>query len=247
MLVNKFSNISTTNVPNFDASQKVNNLCKRILIENVSPFLAELSTSNFTKNLDECIFTQELIIAISRNLVNSPQGVIVIPEFRDYYTIGGNPVKRVDFAFVSSEQGAIKNSLYSVEAKRLPTGSGKREIEYTIGYFDSGEPSGGIQRFKTGDHGYGLSQSAIIGYVEKNDFTHWHTTINGWIVNKATELPLEWSIDEQLQSLSVSSCQTFSVSHSIARRASDTIELLHLWVKIPSDNNSYIKQSQKRK
>jgi len=75
---------------------------------------------------------------------------------------------------VSAEQGVSKIKLYTIEAKRLPTGTGIREKEYIYGSFSSGSPSGGIQRFKTGDHGYGLPKSALLGYVEEYDFSYWH-------------------------------------------------------------------------
>ena len=125
--------------------------------------------------------------------------------------------------------------LYCIEAKRLPTGIGEREKEYVYGFFSSGSPSGGIQRFKTGDHGFGLPKSALLGYVETNDFSYWHNVINQWIADKAKELPEEWKVNEQLHEFEVDSTHAYSFSRSIAYRSANSIELFHLWVKIPTE------------
>ncbi|WP_163318103.1 hypothetical protein [Dysgonomonas sp. 520] len=232
MLVNDSINSSTSNVPAFTPSVKLENIYENILVENIPIFLQDISNGVFTRNLNEEGFTQEFTSVLNRSLINHSRGVLVVPEFKDYYS-GGNPAKRVDFVFISSEQNVSKKSLYAVEAKRLPTGKGTREIEYVIGYCDSGNPSGGIQRFKTSDHGYGLSKSALLGYIEQDDFLHWHNTINGWILSKATELPQEWKSCECLSDLEIEPNKTYSISRSTAKRISDDIDLLHLWVKVP--------------
>lgn len=232
MLVNDSLSSTTSNIPAFTPSIKLENMYEKILVENIPVFLQDISKNVFTKKINEEGFTQEFTSVLNRSLINDYRGVIVVPEFKDYYS-GGNPTKRVDFVFISSVQNASKKSLYAVEAKRLPTGEGAREIEYVIGYCDSGKPSGGIQRFKTSDHGYGLPKSALLGYIEQDDFSYWYNAINGWIVNKAAELPQEWQNSECLNDLEIESNKTYSISRSIAKRISDEIDLFHLWVKIP--------------
>lgn len=230
MLANSFSSSFSIGVPNFTYSFKLEDVFERTLIEAVPEFIHGLISYKRTKSLDEEGFSQEYVTALNRCLINNPKGILAVPEYKDFYTVGANPVKRVDVAFVSSEQGVSKIKLYTVEAKRLPTGTGIREKEYIYGSFSSGSPSGGIQRFKTGDHGCGLPKSALLGYVEENDFSYWHKTINGWIANKAEELPGEWKKDEQLQKLDIDSNQNCSISRSLAYRESDTIDLFHLWI-----------------
>jgi hypothetical protein len=232
MLANSFSSSFSIGVPNFTYSFKLEDVYERTLLEAVPEFIHGLISYKRTKSLDEEGFSQEYVTALNRCLINNPKGILAVPEYKDFYTVGANPVRRVDFAFVSSEQGASKIKLYTVEAKRLPTGTGTREKEYIYGSFSNGSPSGGIQRFKTGDHGYGLPKSALLGYVEENDFSYWHKTINDWIAVKAEELPDEWQKDEQLQKLNIDSIQNFSVSRSVAYRESDTMGLFHLWIKI---------------
>jgi hypothetical protein len=234
MLVNLFSNTSSTQTTNFTHSQKLENIFEKVLLETIPEFIHGLIICSKSVKLDEGGFSQEYVTALNRNLINDPKGILAVPEYRDFYTEGANPIKRVDIAFVSSEQRAFKIKLYAIEAKRLPTGTGIREKEYIYGFFSSGSPSGGIQRFKTGDHGFGLPKSALLGYIETNEFSYWHNLINQWIIDKAKELPEEWKSDEQLQEYEVSSTRTCSISRSIAYRIDTLIELFHLWIKIPS-------------
>jgi hypothetical protein len=232
MLATSFPSSFSSGVTDFTYSAKLEDVFERTLIEAVPDFVHGLISYKKTKSLDEEGFSQEYVISLNRCLNNNPRGISAVQEYKDFYFAGANPVKRVDIAFVSSELGASKIKLYTVEAKRLPTGTGIREKEYIYGFFRSGSPSGGIQRFKTGDHGYGLLKSALLGYVEENDFSYWHKTINDWIANKAEELPREWKKDEQLQKLDIDSKQNCSISRSIAYRESDIIDLFHLWIKI---------------
>ena len=233
MLVDSLSGSFSIYTPNFTHSSKLENLFENVLCSAIPDFLYGLNSFPKTKQMNEEDFSQEFTISLSRYLSSNSKGIITVQDFRDFYTIDANPVKRVDFAFVSSEQGAIKNKLYTVEAKRLPTGLGSREKEYVFGFFSSGSSSGGIQRFKTGDHGYGLSKGALLGYVEEKSFSDWHNTINSWIVEKAKELPDEWSESEQLQEIEIDSNQVCSFCRSSAKRVSDSISLFHLWIKIP--------------
>jgi hypothetical protein len=235
MLAKFFSNSSYIGIPNFTYSFKLESIYEKVLLEAIPEFIHGLITFPKTTKLDEEGFSQEYVTALNRCLLYNPKGIIAQREHKDFYMVGANPVKRVDIAFVSSEQGASKIKLYAVEAKRLPTGVGKREREYVKGFFDSGSPSGGIQRFKTGDHGYGLSRSALLGYVENDDFIYWYNAVNSWILDNALESPEEWSKTEQLQKIEINSTQVCSVSRSLAYRnaSNDCIDLFHLWIKIP--------------
>jgi hypothetical protein len=233
MLADSFSTTFFLGTPDFTHSQKLENIFETALIDAVPEFIHGLASDSRTRKLDEGGFSQEFVISLNRCLNDNPKGILAFPEYRDFYTSGANPVKRVDIAFISSEQRASKIKLYTVEAKRLPTGTGVREKEYIYGFFNSGSPSGGIQRFKTGDHGFGLSRSGLLGYVEVNDFPYWHNLINQWIADKAEKFPTEWKDDEQLQKFEIDSTNGCSISRSIAYRSSDSIELFHLWIRIP--------------
>lgn len=236
MLVNTFSSPTYTGVPNFTHSCKLDNMFEIILVETIDGFLQGLNSSRPTKKMNEKIFTQNFVTEINRTLIKKTRGVVACYDHNDIYTVGANPNKCVDFAFTTSEQGAMPKSLYAVEAKRLPTGAGKREREYIHGFFKNGSPSGGIQRFKTGDHGYGLRESGLLGYVEENDFNCWHETVNEWINDNAEQV-VGWSKDEKLEDIYIDSTLNYSISRSVAYRATDAINLFHLWIKIPEMGN----------
>lgn len=100
-----------------------------------------------------------------------------------------------DFGIIEAEDNnpnEIDKAFFVIEAKRLPTpGKDKdgksREKEYVSSNY------GGMERYKKGHHGKGLSDSAIIGYIQKEDCNHWHQKINDWIndliqTNKSPEI-----------------------------------------------------------
>lgn len=235
MLVDNFSSdrAQGANTPNFTQSYRIQNIYEEILIENIS-FFTELSIQHLFEPTNEDRYNQDFYIEMVRYFSAHNRGVILIPEFKDYVTTGANRRKRVDFAFISAIQGASTRKLYTVEAKRLPTdkSNGDRETEYVYG--QSKKDSGGIERFKTGSHGYQLPKSALLGYIEEEDFGYWHGKINEWISNKASSTPSEWNINEQLTDLFIDASQGYSITHSIANRESNSINLFHLWVKIPN-------------
>lgn len=75
---------------------------------------------------------------------------------------------------------ADSTPFYTIEAKRLSSLPTKREKEYVLGA-DPLKLSGGIERFKHNVHGVGLTQSALVAYVQKEDPRYWFGKINDWI------------------------------------------------------------------
>lgn len=75
---------------------------------------------------------------------------------------------------------------FTIEAKRLTTSLPKsRKTEYVIGN-DSSKPSGGVERFKHNIHGVDLPDSAIVGYIQRENTSHWFDEINQWIMDLIT-------------------------------------------------------------
>lgn len=75
--------------------------------------------------------------------------------------------------------------IFYVEAKRLPKYKSIDSEEYVTGTNTSGNPSGGIQRYKLGVHGdYNLRYNGIIAYVENKSIEDWISVINGKITNE---------------------------------------------------------------
>jgi hypothetical protein len=222
------------NRPDFDQSHKPDHIYEKVLIVAIPWFLKSITSQDFNSELNEKRYTQEFVICLNRTLKDLEYPLVVQIEYHDVHTEGADTNRAVDFAFIFDEQGASTKSLYSVEAKRLPTG-GNREREYVWGYFKSGSPCGGIQRFKTGDHGQGLPGCGLLGYVENEDFGHWFAAINNWITDKVKESPAEWNENELLKNLQVHPDGRYSTSHSIGERESGIVKLFHLWIKIPCE------------
>ena len=114
--------------------------------------------------------------------------------------------------------------IYCIEAKRLPTGKRDREKEYVMG------DGGGIQRFKKNLHGMNrtgnlLERNGMVGYVQENDFDHWHTQINQWITDEPT-----WSNTEMLQKVSFGTIAKLESTHE--RISKDNLKLTHFWINL---------------
>ncbi|WP_375579870.1 hypothetical protein ABWH96_01975 [Marivirga tractuosa] len=126
------------------------------------------------------------------------------------------------------------DSFFSIEAKRLPTPGHNREREYVIGHDKS---NGGIERFKKGIHGYGLRYSAIIGYVQKEDFDFWFLQINNWIDELIKTTKGEWIAEDKLKKLTVKTGTQIVKFESDNIRIpvksfTDKIKLLHFWIML---------------
>lgn len=177
-------------------------------------------------NLNETQYAQEFVAELERTLRTMEIPLCVGREYSDIYTEGADKQHSVDFYFYPSEQGASKKSLFSVEAKRLPTPGGRdRTKEYVLG------GGGGIERFKREKHGKGLPNCGILAFIEKQDFTYWYTTINSWITDVATLK--SWSTEECLSSLHVNA--TWAKSISTVKRKSNDLTLLHFWINVQKE------------
>ena len=103
---------------------------------------------------------------------------------------------------------------FDIECKRLyhPT----RSQKYVSGN------TGGIQRFKENKHGVDLPYSAMIGYVEINDFNFWRNKVNSWISNK----------EECLEEVVIQKIAKYKSTHKRIDLSKPSIELFHFWLNI---------------
>lgn len=152
--------------------------------------------------------------------------------------------RQVDLSIKPSEELGIKVSgckysiyepFFVIEGKRLPAPAKKREREYVTGEED--KITGGIQRFKTGDHGSSFDVAAIIGYVQKNNFEYWLDTINEWIADLSKNFKgdnISWGNDDMLESISSEKKVSLmvSVNKRYPSKNNKTIKLYHLWVDL---------------
>lgn len=145
------------------------------------------------------------------DLVASPCGVTICIEGR----------KHIDF-----------ESLMPIECKRLPTphGSDRDEREYVISQYSS---TGGIQRFKAGDHGARHRLGGMVGYVQSETTAVWDARVAGWITALAGEQP-GWSLKDLLRAEHADASLRMAVyrsSHERQRGMSE-IELRHFWIEM---------------
>jgi len=146
------------------------------------------------------------------DLVPSPRGVAMWVEGR----------RHTDF-----------DSLMPIECKRLPTpkGTNRDEREYVINRNSS---TGGIQRFKAGNHGGAHTFGAMIGYVQEETANFWADRIAGWIAELAATAEPGWTTKDLLRADYDDATVRVSVFRSCHQRPGGLgdIELRHVWVEM---------------
>ncbi len=184
--------------------------------------------SQFTpKILNEEKLTQEFVSLLRRKTADYP--FLIGQEKKDLYN---HSKGRSDFYFYWKEETATTESFFDVESKILTDRFPKdRKKEYVIG----NKNNGGIERYKIERHGKGLGECGMFGFVEKENFEFWITTINKWIENLA-ESDSSWNKDEVLRKEENQTEFTYLKSevHTISTRV---IKLHHFWIKL-SDKSS---------
>ena len=192
-------------------------------VKTTPKFIIHIKSSFFIKKvLNEEELTQEFVALLRRELLNLNYPFCVGQVYKDiYYSSRG----RSDFYIYPSEEEKSTKSIFSVEAKRLPAPKPvSREKEYVI-WADN---NGGIERYKIGKHGQGLSECGMLGFVEQEDFKYWGNIINTWITNLTTVDP-NWKGSEILHEVETVSqyCRLGSTVHRIKE---PDLSLYHLWI-----------------
>lgn len=186
--------------------------------------------------------TQELIGLLNSNTrENYP-----LIEFRSQYQNPLNDSSRsVDIGTIHSIPSSKRKkkklmpqiAFFVIECKRLPSSHSEQYVKGN---------TGGIERFKRNIHGTNLSQSAIIGYIQKKDFCHWHKMINKWIddlygVEIEVKSSIKWNTRDRIKKLDVkddtsllAKCKSKHVRKSNLTQK-DHIELFHFWIKLHDD------------
>jgi hypothetical protein len=121
--------------------------------------------------------------------------------------------------------------LLPVECKRLPTPprNDRDEREYVFSKYSS---TGGIQRFKAGDHGGSHTIGGMIAYVQDETAAVWDERVRGWINELTASGEPSWSAQDLLELESDDLVQGIAIlksSHPRDRGLQD-IQLSHLWV-----------------
>jgi hypothetical protein len=125
------------------------------------------------------------------------------------------------------------DTLLPMECKRLPTPSGadRDEREYVFSKYST---TGGIQRFKDGNHAGKHKLAAMIGYIQQATPENWVTRVNEWITELAATPSSGWSTKEIPRVEHRDSAQRVTVLSSVhsRKRLLGNIELRHLWVQM---------------
>ena len=160
------------------------------------------------KNTDERIINQKLLRFFSGQSLL----FIFIPENLDEK---GENISKPDFGVYEKIKVADCNQqrFFDIECKRLYDTT--KSKQYVSGR------TGGIQRFKENKHGVNLPYSAMIGYVEIEDFNFWHEKVNSWISEK----------EEYLQFVENNKIAKLKSIHK-RNKEKTKIELIHFWVNI---------------
>ncbi|MFO1449069.1 MAG: hypothetical protein U1F61_13025 [Opitutaceae bacterium] len=123
------------------------------------------------------------------------------------------------------------DSLFPIECKRLPTPAEKYRDEREYVITESGT-TGGIQRFKFGLHGGAHEFAAMIAFVQNNSFSHWTSQVNAWIGQLAEANMPNWSMDDQLRTVTNTGEVLISESNHFRDRGLARCDLRHVWVKM---------------
>lgn len=139
--------------------------------------------------------------------------------------------------------------LYGIEAKRLPTHTesiekAEREREYVVGEWNlrtspNKNLKGGIERFKEGHHGADLDRAGMIGFIQKEDASHWLSAINEWIGDIIHQpLPSHrspWERQDMLQnSMTEGLVAEFRSEH--VRADLSVLSMNHFWIHLTSES-----------
>lgn len=143
--------------------------------------------------------------------------------------------KPISTCMIAFGYASIHDTVLVFEAKRLPAPDKKREFEYLSGCSIKKAPSGGVQRFKLGLHGYRNNMAVLVGYIQQQNAAFFFSCINKWLNDFANKSPdsLSWTKSEQLQHLEYDTSRKKARSTSQhPRTQGDNIVLHHLWIEM---------------
>lgn len=161
------------------------------------------------KNTDERILNQKLFRFLTLN--NSLY--YFVPENLDEH---GENKSKPDLGVYEKIEVFDDSQIrfFDIECKRLYDET--KSKQYVSG------TTGGIQRFKENKHGVDLKQSAMIGYIEIEDFNFWQRKVNSWISDK----------NEHLKKIDIQKIAKYQSIHKRINNKIKSIKLMHFWLKI---------------
>jgi len=136
--------------------------------------------------------------------------------------------KGVDFLIRVQPLKINAQAIFVIEAKRLT----RTNKDYVQGR------TGGIERFKREQVGFDqrLTVSAMLGYVQKNNFAYWYHKINTWIETlieqSDTNDDIRWEQQDFLKEFPPSTPQIARYTSTHSRKTQKHIELHHFWLNM---------------
>ena len=123
--------------------------------------------------------------------------------------------------------------LLPIECKRLPTPTGHDRDKREYLRVSKGT-TGGVQRFKQGNHGATHNTGAMIGYVQAESLAFWVKKIDAWIRALARASVAGWTVDDCLRLDQHDLCRRVAVLTSEHQRelGLPNIALRHLWIEL---------------
>lgn len=170
---------------------------------------------------NEIAITQKLEFYLSPFLKEEISSFNLTKEYvEDTYAVKKSPQSDLAFYLDGDDE-----AFFCIEAKRL-SGNSKEYV------FSQTGKTGGIERFKKGIHGSGLKYSAIIGYVQKNDFSFWFSKINCWIdeLIQDEKQDIKWTEEDKLTKIYFEQKKAKLISKN--KRRKDYIFLYHFWIDL---------------
>lgn len=123
--------------------------------------------------------------------------------------------------------------LLPIECKRLPTpaAAGRDKREYLRNARGS---TGGVQRFKAGQHGANHTVGAMIGYVQSGDIVTWVGRIDDWVRALVRANISGWTVGDRLALDRHDLESRVAVLASVHAREQGlpAISLRHLWIEV---------------
>lgn len=142
-----------------------------------------------------------------------------------------------DEIYVDGQLHDLYETVLAIECKRLPIpwGKDRDEREYVI---TAGRTTGGIQRFRRGDHGSTQPIVGMIGYVQEGSCAEWIGKVNAWITALTFETgELQWTNSDHLVPQNSSDAAPYRAK-SVHGRLNDLdeVQIYHLWIQMNTDS-----------
>ena len=142
------------------------------------------------------------------------------------------PAPSGEIIWIEGRRYSDFDPLLPIECKRLPTPAGsdrdKREYLRT-----SKGSTGGVQRFKAGQHGAAHRAGAMIGYVQDGDIAYWVKRMDAWVRALVRASIAGWTAEDRIRLDRHDTGMRLAVLTSEHGREHGlpTIALRHLWIE----------------